>query len=163
MKKPDLKKELAEAQKKQLAANKAVEKIANKIKKAEEVKKPKSIFDEVKTPLQVFKKLKVDPTKDVIKIDGFDKADIDVLKNLVMRMRVAKVYNVGKVPKKCDKRWYPWHSLKSSGSGLVFYHSTYNDDDACTSSAARLSFVNREGSDNYVKNFMHVEEGIIGL
>lgn len=124
---------------------------------------PKPIHQTVTTLRQVYKHLKCDPKKDVIKVDGFDKEEYNVLENLVKKMRICKVYNEGKIPTKKDQRWYPYWYLASSGSGLVFYHSYYGDGIATTGSAARLSFLQKLSTESYVKNFKDVEEGIIGL
>lgn len=157
-----LENDLAKAKKAADAAQKKVNAIEAKIAKQKEAKKPKNVYDTITTLPQVYKHLKVDPIKDVIKIDGFSKEDIAVLQNLVSRMRIAKVYNGGKLPARGERRWYPWSALKHGGSGLVFSASDYDDGSACTSSAAHLAFLSEEGSDKYFKNFQKVEEGIIG-
>jgi len=163
MKTKSLESQLADANKAIDAAKKKADAIQAKINAQAEKKKPKSIYDTVTTLPQVYTKLKVDPKKDVIKIDGFNKEDIEVLQNIVSRMRVAKVYNEGKVPEKGGERWYPWSYIKAGGPGLVFSRSNCSDGFASASSAARLAFLSEEGSDKYFKNFQKVEEGIIGL
>ncbi|MES2287536.1 MAG: hypothetical protein V4547_17710 [Bacteroidota bacterium] len=163
MKTTDLQKQLAAANKVVETAKKKADAIQAKIKAAAEKKKPKSIYDTVTTLPHVYKHLKVDPKKDVIKIDGFSKEDIECLQNIVSRMRIAKVYNGGKIGQRNEGRWYPWSYLKSGGSGLVFDGSTYDDDHATAGSAARLAFLSEEGSTKYFKNFQNVEEGIIQL
>lgn len=152
------------------SAKKAADKAAGKLKtlearflKKNTPKVSKPIYERVTTLTQVYKHLKVDQKKDVIKVDGFDKEDNKVLEGIIERIRITKVYNEGKVPKRGDQRWYPWHDLKAGGSGLVFDFSADNDDYASTSSAARLSFLKKLSTDSYARNFMATEEKIIGL
>lgn len=58
-------------------------------------------------------------------------------------------------PLKKQQRFYPYFLIdSSSGSGLVFGNSGYDDDDATTSSAARLGLKNRALSDFMGKNFI---------
>ena len=163
MKKLTPEQRLANAKKSALKANSEVQKLELQIKSKKEKNTQKPIWETVTTLPQVYKHLKVDPKKDVIKIDGFDNEEHNVLENLVKKMRICKVYNEGKVLTRKDNRWYPWWYLDSSGSGLVFAHSACNVDGATTSSAARLSFLQKLSTESYAKNFKDVEEGIIGL
>jgi hypothetical protein len=159
----NLQQELQAAEKAKALAEKKIQQVNEKIQKQQDKNKPKNIWDKIKTLSQLYKHLKVDPKKDVINIQGFDKEDTKVLENLVTRMRVCKAYNENRVPKRGNKRYYPYHYLNSAGAGLVFGNSAYNDVVAHSGSAARLSFLTKEGSDNYAKNFLNVEENIISL
>jgi hypothetical protein len=145
----------------QEAENK-VNDIKSKIKQEAENNKPIPIYEKITTLKEVCEHLKHEPEKDVINVNGFDEADHEVLKNIVSRMRICKVYNEGKLPAK-NERWHPWHTRSSAGAGLVFNGSRYNGDGANSSSASRLSFLDKNRSDAYAENFMSVEEGIIQL
>ena len=160
--KKTLQTKLAEAKKKQNVINNEVNALETKIANKKEAKKPKPVWETITDLPAVYKKLKVDPKKDVLKIQGFDKEENKVVENIIARIRVCKVLNEGKLPAK-NERWYPIHTRKQSGAGLVFFSSNCNGDFARTSSAARLSFRDANRSNAYGRNFKDVEEGIIGL
>lgn len=160
--KKSLESQLAAAKKVQDAAEKKVKSLEAQIAKKAEASKPKKIWEAITTLAQVHKKLKVNPKKDVLKIQGFDKEDMKVVESLIAKMRICKVYNDGKLPAK-NERWYAWFLRKTSGSGLVFNHSNFCDVYADTGSAARLSFIDSDRAEAYAKNFINVEEGITSL
>lgn len=166
MKKQTLEQQLASAKKLKEAQELKIQKIELKLKQQKNIllsKQPKPIYERITTLPQVYKHLKVNPKKDIINIDGFNIDDLKVVINIIKRMRICKVYNENKLPTKSDYRYYPWHYVKASGSGLDFRGSCYNSDGADASSAARLSFLKKLSSDSYAKNFMDIEEGIVGL
>lgn len=154
---------------KQLAtANKAVEAAQNKaniiqakITTQTKAQKPKILSQTLTTLPLVYKYLKADPKKDVLKIDNFDADDHSCLEHIIMRMRIRKAFSNGILPKQGNKRWAPWSWVKPTG--LVFGSSGCSGVTARTGSAARLGFLTEEDSNNYAKNFMAVEEGIIQL
>lgn len=141
----ELKKEMA---KQQELADSLVEKPA-----CERLKKWADICQEVGA----------NPNQDLLMANQkvFDKDDLRVLENVAKRLLICRVFNEGKVLGLKDRRHYPYHTVKSSGSGLVFFASNFTDDNAATSSSARLSFKDYEGSNAYAAQFMDVEEGII--
>jgi hypothetical protein len=146
-------------------AKKEVEKLTAQLEKEnlkKESSKPKPAYETANTLPAIYKHLKINPKTDSLKIAGFDEEDYECIKNLITRMRICKVYNEGNLPAK-NERWHPWHTISSAGAGLVFNGSYYGDDCANASSASRLSFLDKNRSDAYAKNFMSVEEGIIQL
>lgn len=161
--KQNLQQQLAIANKAVEAAQKKAKTIQDKINKQAERSKPKPVFEEFNTMALICKKLKQDPKKDIVKVHGFDQGDHDFITNIISRMRCVKVANKGVLPKRGDKRWYPFSYLNSSGPGLVFRTSIYGGDLADASSAARLAFLSEQDSTNYFKTFKKIEEGIIQL
>jgi hypothetical protein len=59
-------------------------------------------------------------------------------------------------PLKKEQRWYPYFIIgdTAGGPGLVFCSSLYDDDNANSGSAARLSLKNQALSDFMGKNFI---------
>lgn len=115
-------------------------------------------------PRHIYKTLKVNPKNDKIKVQGFDKQDYDVLHSIILRMRVCKVYNNGKLLNQDDRRHYPYYSLnKSAHRHLVFLNSYSGNDNVGLTSAPRLCFITGAASDSYGKNFIENEEKAIQL
>lgn len=95
-----------------------------------------------------------------IEVDGFSAEEINVLRNVAMKMRVCKVLNGGYRFKRGDKRWYSWYDVSS---GFVFDSTRDDDTFASTGSASRLCFLDAPRANHFVKHFKHIDEAIIDL
>ncbi len=101
-----------------------------------------------------------------IEVPGFCAEEIKVVKALIKKMRISKVYNKGILPKKGDNRYYYWHQLSnSSPSGLVFNYTHYDHDRADAASAAHLSFLAREDAKSVgeKKDFQQIDADFYAL
>mgnify|MGYP001609316531 CR=1 FL=1 len=141
-----------------VASEKKSQEIRNEIEKRNEANKPIGIMSKINGISDVLEILGADEGKDVIKIDKFDEAETNVIKNVIKKMRIVKVYNEGHVFKRGDKRHYPYYDISS---GFVFSATFYDNTNARTTSAPRLAFKNRDLTLDYVKKFNDVEQGII--
>lgn len=102
----------------------------------------------------------VDESADIVKIPGFDSAENEFVSNFIRTVRTKKVYNEGWLPKRGDKRWYPWYNVSS---GFAFDDSGYNVTAACAASASRLCLKDRELTLDYVKKFKYLDEAFIDI
>ena len=93
-----------------------------------------------------------------VEVEGFSCEEIKVAKNLVKKMRIAKVLNEGWFPKRVEQRWYVWFDVSS---GFVFYNAFYDGSYAYATSASRLCFKTEELALHYAKHFSDVEENIV--
>ena len=118
------------------------------------------ITDRIKGYLDVLDIWNVSASDDDVKVKGFNEEENKLIKNLIKKIRTVKVYNEGKVPKRGDRRYYPYYDVSS---GFVFYSSSYGVSLASTSSASRLAFINEELTRDYAKKFSDIEENIIDV
>jgi hypothetical protein len=104
--------------------------------------------------------LGVSSSENSIKVvgEGFDELDVKTLVNLGKAIRIAKVYNRGWLPKKGEKRHYPYYDVSS---GFVFDDTGYLDTYAFTTSASRLCFKTEEDARDAGKKFIDVYKNII--
>ena len=97
---------------------------------------------------------------DEVKIKGFNDAENKMVKAIIKKMRICKVYNGGVLPKRGEQRWYSWYNVSS---GFVFDNTYYVDSNANTGSASRLSFLESKYANDFVKKFKDVDEAIIDM
>lgn len=102
----------------------------------------------------------VSESDDNVSIKGFDESENKVLKNIIKKMRIVKVYNEGWLPKRGDRRHYAWWDVRS---GFAFNGSSYDGSFAHTTSASRLSFKSSELVLDAAKKFKDVDEAIIDI
>ncbi len=95
-----------------------------------------------------------------IEADGFSPEEINVLRNIAMKLRICKVLNGGYRFKRGDKRWYSWYDVSL---GFVFSITYDGGTSAYTSSASSLCFLNAQIANHFVKHFKHIDEAIIDL
>lgn len=95
---------------------------------------------------------------DDVRIVGFTPEENNVLKNVIKKMRIVKVYNGGHVFKRGERRYYPYYDVSS---GFVFCNTNFFDSFANTASAPRLAFKDDILCRDYAKKFNDVEQGII--
>lgn len=124
------------------------------------IEAPISITDRVKDYSDIMELSGTDVTDDVVRIKGFNDDENKVVSAFIKKMRIVKVYNQGWLPKRGDRRWYPYWAVSS---GFVFYYSFYDDAGAFTSSASHLSLKEKELCEDYVKKFKNIEEDLIDL
>ena len=142
----------AELSKKESALRKEIEKIHN-------ANKPKSIMERINDYSDILSILGADEKKDVIKIDKFDAAEHELVRNFIKKVRIPKAYNEGWLPKIGENRWYAWWHWVSSG--FVFDGASCADTFAHTSSASRLCFETNKKTIDASKKFPDVEEAFI--
>ena len=123
------------------------------------------ITDKIKDYDDICECLGVDSDDDalVVKVEGFDKADINFIKAVIKKVRIAKVYNQGWFPKKGDKRYYAWFQQSASGSGFVFGFASYDGSVAYATSASRLCFENSKLAEDAANKFIDIENDLIDL
>ena len=154
-----LNKKLAEADKK---VNEAEAKKASLLKEIEAINKAnqlKNICDQINDYSDILSILGADEKKDVIKIDKFDDAEHELVRNFIKKVRIPKAYNQGWLPKVGDSRWYSWWRWVSSG--FAFDDSSYGDSCAHATSASRLCFKDDARTRDAAKKFPDVEEAFI--
>jgi len=132
----------------------------DELRKKIEANKPKPITERVKGYLDVLDILKVDESKDKIEIYGFDEAENKVVKTFIKKMRITKVYREGWIPKRGERRYYPYFDVSS---GFAFYYTDYGGTGADTASASRLCLPNEETTRDYASKFIDVERDLIDL
>ena len=137
-----------------------VSEIRKQIKARDAANKPKSITDKINGYNDILTILGADESKDNISIDLFTEAETKVVKAIIKKMRICKVYNQGVLPKRGGQRWYSWYNVSS---GFVFHYSYYDDTHAFTGSASRLSFLNEKLLKDATKKFQDVDEAIIDM
>ncbi len=97
---------------------------------------------------------------DEVSIKGFNSSENELVKNLIKKIRVCKVYNEGWLPKRGDQRWYNWYNVSS---GFVFFTAGYVAAGAFTSSASRLCLKSRALSEDFDKKFAYIDKAIISV
>ena len=125
---------------------------------------PKKITDKIQNYEDICDALGVDCDDDslVVKVPGFGKEEIKVIKAFIKKMRIAKVYNEGWLPKIGENRYYPV-VVFSAGSGFVFVNARYNSSIALAASASRLCFKNAEFAKDACEKFIDIENELIDL
>jgi len=98
----------------------------------------------------------------VIEIEGFNQQDNNLMIALAKKIRIAKVYNQGWLPKVGENRYYPYFCVVA-GSGLSFHRTNYDSSHAWTSSASRLCFKTDELADDAGKKFIDIDNDLIEL
>ena len=156
--KPTLEQQLAALEKTKASAENKSAVIRKQIEARDKAKAPKSILDRVSGMKDVMKILGASEAKDVIKIDKFDAAENEFIKNIIKKVRICKVYNEGKRLTKNDYRYYNWYDISS---GFVFHDSLYVASIAAAASASRLCVDSSEKSKDIFKKFPEVENAII--
>jgi len=158
MKTQTLEQQLAEQEKIKQTADKKAAEISKKIEAEKNKNKPKSIMERIGSMADVFKILGASKSKDVIKIDKFDKEEHAFIENIIAKVRICKAYGEGKRLTKSDRRYYNWYDVSS---GFAVGGATYDNTLALTISASRLCFDSSEKSMDAFKKFPDVEKGII--
>ena len=97
---------------------------------------------------------------DEAKIKGFDEAENKVLKAVIRKMRITKVYREGWFPKRGERRYYPYFDVSS---GFVFNCTTYVVTFADSTSASHLCLPSDETTRDYASKFIDVERDLIDL
>lgn len=97
---------------------------------------------------------------DEVRIRGFNTDENNVVKALIKKMRTVKIYNNGILPKRGDRRWYPYYNVSS---GFVFLSAGCDGSIAHTSSASRLCLLNEKHAIDYGNKFKDIECDIIDL
>ncbi len=122
----------------------------------------KKITERVNNYRDVCDILRVNPCDDSIKIEveGFDRSELNVVRNFIKKLRITKVLNEGWLPKKGDRRWYNWYDVSS---GFVFVSAYCVSSFAFTDSASRLCFKDSELAKFYTEKFKDVDEGFFDL
>jgi hypothetical protein len=120
----------------------------------------KNVMERINDLNDIYSELKVNPSNDVIKIEGFDELETQTLRNIVEWMRVCKVANEGWLPKKGEKRHYPYYDVSS---GFVFDDTGYDDASADTASASRLCLKNEKLAEDMGIKFLNVQKNIINV
>lgn len=143
---------------------KAAQKLIAEQQKVIDSLKPKPVMERINGYNDVCKEYGIKPSDKLVSVNPklFDEVDIRTLENLAKRILTVRLYNGDKKTKRNSPRYFPYYKF-SSGAGLVVNGSYYSVDYACTSSAARLSFVEKEHSDDYGRKFIDDEKGIINL
>jgi hypothetical protein len=118
------------------------------------------IKDRIRDYNDILEISKVTPSADDVKVVGFDDEENNVVKAFIQKMRTTKVYREGKLPKRGDKRWYPYYNVSS---GFVFSNTNYVGAYADTASASRLCLLSEEDVRDYDSKFRHIEEALIDL
>ena len=158
-KKPQtLEQQLADVVKSKSSFEKQESDLRKKIEAEKNKNKPKSIMERINGMTDVMKILGASKSKDVIKIDKFDKEEHLFLENIVAKMRISKAYREGKILTKNDRRYYNWYDVSS---GFVFNYSDCDASYANTASASRLCVDTPKKSQDIFKKFPDVEKGII--
>ncbi len=121
---------------------------------------PQKITDRVKDYGDILKIAGVRESDDEVEIKGFNSSENKVVKSLVKKMRIAKVYNEGWLPRHNEQRWYPYYNVSS---GFVFHNTACGGTNANTSSASRLCFRTDELTRDYARKFKDVDEDFIDL
>ncbi len=151
--KEELQKELMSAE------NKATE-LRKKIALIEESNKPKTIKERVNSYSDILAISGADDSKDVVILDKFNDAELNVVRNFIKKLRITKVLNEGWLPKKGDRRWYNWYDVSS---GFVFGNTVYDATCAGACFASRLCFKDSELAKFYAEKFKDVDEGFFDL
>lgn len=118
------------------------------------------ITDRVKDYKDILNILNVDDSKDVINIVGFDEGESKLVRNFIKKVRIAKVYNEGWLPKRGERRYYVWYDVSS---GFDFDDASYVVALASSSSASRLCLKSEELTEDYIKKFKDIDEEFIDL
>ena len=136
----------------------ALDKEAMELRKI--IEEPKSITDRVGNYDDVLDILHLTKSADDVKVTGFDDAENLVIRNVIKKMRIVKVYNEGWLPKRGERRYYAWYNVSS---GFVFDYTNYGDMRANATSASRLCLKNEALTMDFVKKFQDVDQGIIDI
>ena len=158
--KTTLEQQLAEQEKIKQTADKKAAEISKKIEAEKNKNKPKSIMERIGSMADVFKILGASKSKDVIKIDKFDKEEHAFIENIIAKVRICKAYGEGKRFTKSDRRYYNWYDVSS---GFGFGAACYVVTDADSASASRLCFDSAEKSRDAAKKFGYIDEAFIDL
>ena len=118
------------------------------------------ITDKINNYSDVLDMLHLTKSADDVKVTGFDDAENLVIKNIIKKMRIVKVYNEGWLPKRGERRYYAYYDVSS---GFVFSNTFYVDTIALTSSASRLCLKSETLTRDFVKKFQSVDEAIIDI
>lgn len=97
---------------------------------------------------------------DIVNVKGFNDEENKVVSAFIKKIRIVKIYNEGWLPKRGDRRWYPYWNVSS---GFVFINSLFDGAIASTASASRLSLKSEELCQDYRKKFQQIEEDLIDL
>lgn len=106
----------------------------------------------------VSKILKLTDNCDTVSIFGFNEAETNVVKAIIKKMRVNKVLNDGWLPKRGERRHYPYYNLSS---GFVFGDTYYVDSLAHAGSASRLCLKDEKTAIHFGKHFSDIDKAII--
>ena len=136
----------------------ALDKEAMELRKI--IEEPKSITDRVGNYDDVLDILHLTKSADDVKVTGFDDAENLVIRNVIKKMRIVKVYNEGWLPKRGERRYYAWYNVSS---GFVFDYTDYGDTNAGTTSASRLCLKNTELAEHSGKIFIQYHKNVIGF
>jgi hypothetical protein len=120
----------------------------------------KKITERIRDYNDILEMSHVTASADDIKVVGFDDAENNVVKALIQKMRIAKVYNEGWLPKRGDRRYYPYYNVSS---GFVFVGTDYGGVDAVSASASRLCLKSEELTRDMASKFRQVDENFIDL
>lgn len=118
------------------------------------------ITDRIKDYNDILELSGVVESDDDVKVKGFNDSENNVVKACIKKIRIAKVYNEGWVPKRGERRWYPWYDVSS---GFGFDCSCYVDANANAGSASRLCLKNESLMKDYVNKFKDIDEDFIDL
>ena len=136
----------------------AIEQEAKELRKI--IEEPKSIIDAVQDYNDIMRMSGTVEVDDEVKVKGFDEEENEVLKFVIKKMRICKIYREGRIIKLGEERWYAWYDVSS---GFVFCNTFYDDSTADTSSASRFALPNKEKLRDFVKKFKYIDEKIIDL
>lgn len=118
------------------------------------------VTDRINDINDIYSELKANPKDDVIKISGFDELEHQTLRNIVEWMRICKVGNEGWLPKKGERRYYPYYDMSS---GFVFRSATNATTHAYTASASRLCLRDEKVCRDFGQKFKDIMRKIINV
>ncbi len=136
----------------------AIELEAKELRKI--IEAPQKITDRVKDYKDILSISNVSESDDNVSIKGFSSEENELLKNIIRKIRVCKVYNEGWLPKRGERRWYNWYNVSS---GFVFSSTSYDDACATTSSASRLCLRDEKLAKDFDNKFRYIDEAIIDI
>lgn len=118
------------------------------------------VTDKIKSYADILSITGTSESDDEVKVKGFNDSENELVKNLIKKIRIVKVYNEGWIPKRGERRHHPYYDVSS---GFVFYFAGFDSMIADTSSASRLCFKNVELTKDYANKFGDVEQKIIDI
>lgn len=136
----------------------AIELEAKELRKI--IEEPQKITDRVKDYKDILSISNVSESDDNVSIKGFSSEENELVKNIIRKIRICKVYNEGWLPKRGEKRWHNWYNVSS---GFVFYRTLCDVTAATTGSASRLCLRDEKLAKDFDNKFRYIDEAIIEI